>query len=211
MGSTGGRLVYLVRHGRTALNAEGRLRGRLDPPLDHVGLEQAMRLGLAFASLDKRPIRIAAGPLARTLETAAMIASSCGLAFDIEPRLVDRDYGPWTGESVADVRARFGTELADLPDAEPLEAITARTRAALDEQADYLSQGPVLLVAHDIVNKLLLHDLGPGLGPAHTIEQRTAGWNSIGLTDMGWHVLVVNGDADMLRNAPDQTSRCTEE
>jgi broad specificity phosphatase PhoE len=205
------RLVYLVRHGRTALNAEGRLRGRLDPGLDHVGLEQARRLGLAFASLAIRPIRITAGPLARTVETAATIASSCGLEFDVEPRLVDRDYGPWTGASVADVRARFGTELADLPDAEPLNAITARTRAVLEEQADYLSLGPAVLVAHDVVNKLLLHDLDRGLGPAHTIEQRTAGWNSIGLTDSGWHVLVVNGDADTLRNGPDQTSRRSDE
>ena len=29
--------VYLARHGRTALNAEGRLRGHLDPPLDDTG------------------------------------------------------------------------------------------------------------------------------------------------------------------------------
>lgn len=211
MRSTGGRLVYLVRHGRTALNAEGRLRGRLDPRLDRVGLEQTMRLGLAFASLERRPTRIIAGPLARTLETAAAIASACGLEFEVEPRLVDRDYGPWTGESVADVRARFGTELADLPDAEPVEAVTARARAVLDEAADYVSQGPVVLVAHDIVNKLLLHDLGPALGPAHTIEQQTAGWNSLRLTERGWGVLFVNGDADLLRNAADQTPSRAEE
>jgi probable phosphoglycerate mutase len=29
--------IFLVRHGRTALNAEGRFRGRLDPPLDDRG------------------------------------------------------------------------------------------------------------------------------------------------------------------------------
>ena len=33
--------VFLARHGRTALNAEGRLRGLSDPPLDDVGLAEA--------------------------------------------------------------------------------------------------------------------------------------------------------------------------
>ena len=33
-------LVYLARHGRTALNAEDRLRGLSDPPLDEVGLAE---------------------------------------------------------------------------------------------------------------------------------------------------------------------------
>ena len=35
-------VLILVRHGRTALNAQGRLQGRVDEPLDEVGLAQAM-------------------------------------------------------------------------------------------------------------------------------------------------------------------------
>ncbi|MGH2843820.1 MAG: histidine phosphatase family protein, partial [Solirubrobacteraceae bacterium] len=42
--------VFLVRHGRTALNAAGVLRGHLDPPLDDVGVEEAGRLGELFAT-----------------------------------------------------------------------------------------------------------------------------------------------------------------
>lgn len=41
--------VLLVRHGRTALNAQGRLRGLSDPPLDEVGLAEAARLAAALA------------------------------------------------------------------------------------------------------------------------------------------------------------------
>lgn len=111
------RVVYVVRHGRTALNAEGRLRGHLDPPLDEVGLEEVCELGEAFAALPVRPARVVSGPLQRTRQTAEAIAGLCGIEICIEPRLVDRDYGPWTGAPSVDVQARFGSALADLPGA----------------------------------------------------------------------------------------------
>lgn len=41
-------IVYLLRHGQTELNAAGRLRGRVDVPLDERGLKQAEALGLLF-------------------------------------------------------------------------------------------------------------------------------------------------------------------
>ena len=34
-------MLYLVRHGRTDANAKGLLQGRLDPPLDEIGIKQA--------------------------------------------------------------------------------------------------------------------------------------------------------------------------
>ena len=39
--------VYLARHGRTALNAGGRLRGLSNPPLDSVGEAEAQRLAIS--------------------------------------------------------------------------------------------------------------------------------------------------------------------
>ncbi len=41
-------IVFLVRHGRTPLNAAGVLRGRIDTPLDHVGRAEARALGDVF-------------------------------------------------------------------------------------------------------------------------------------------------------------------
>jgi broad specificity phosphatase PhoE len=42
--------VFLVRHGRTSLDAAGRLRSRLDPPLDEVGLGEAAAVAAGFGS-----------------------------------------------------------------------------------------------------------------------------------------------------------------
>jgi len=157
-GPTNG-LVYLVRHGRTALNADGRLRGHLDPPLDEVGLAEVADLAHAFASLVERPCRVVAGPLARTRQTAQAIADLCGLSIEVEPRLIDRDYGPWTGEVTTRLTARFGEALEELPEAESIEEVAARGREVLDEQRALLRHGPVVLVAHDAVNRLLLADI----------------------------------------------------
>ena len=50
--STGVRRVYLARHGQTALNADGRLRGLSDPPLDDVGLAEVARLAPDVVVMD---------------------------------------------------------------------------------------------------------------------------------------------------------------
>ncbi len=163
-------------------------------------------MGDAFAGLPMRPARIVSGPLTRTQETAAAIATPCGIDIAIEPRLVDRDYGLWTGHPAEELRARFGPGLADLPGAEPLEDVVERVRAVLDEQAAHLRHGPVVLVAHDVVNALLLRALDPGLCPPHHIAQRTACWNAIELASSGWRVRTVDGDAKALETLAAGTS-----
>jgi probable phosphoglycerate mutase len=184
--------LYLVRHGRTALNVDGRLRGRLDPPLDQEGQNQAHALGQGFAALPRPPRRVVAGPLLRTRQTAAAVARALGLEVLVDDRLVDRDYGPWTGQPGDDVRARFGEALVDLPHAEPIPAMVARARAALDAQLPYLTE-PVVLVAHDAVNSHLLAALDPSLGAGADIRQDTACWNRLERVDDGWWVAVLNG------------------
>jgi broad specificity phosphatase PhoE len=42
--------VFPARHGQTALNAQGRLRGLSDPPLDEVGTAEVTRLAEVLAS-----------------------------------------------------------------------------------------------------------------------------------------------------------------
>ncbi len=66
--------VYLVRHGQTALNAASVLRGRLDPPLDAVGLREARALGETFAGV--RLAAVVTSPLARARATGEPIAAS---------------------------------------------------------------------------------------------------------------------------------------
>lgn len=73
-------LLYLVRHGESTYNAEGRIQGQSDAPLSELGHRQTEAVAAALANL---PIEaVYASPLRRALETAQRIAEKhiCGAA-----------------------------------------------------------------------------------------------------------------------------------
>lgn len=120
--------VILVRHGQAALNAAGRLRGRLDPPLSAIGAQEVH--GLTNALIQWHPGRVVTGPLRRTLQTAELI----GLATTSEPvvdaDLQDRDYGVWAGHLKAEVLALWGC-LDNAPGVEPADEVRVRALRVL--------------------------------------------------------------------------------
>jgi broad specificity phosphatase PhoE len=174
--------VYLARHGRTALNAEGRLRGLSDPPLDEVGIAEAARLADALARRD--PTAIICSPLQRAVATAQAIGAAAGAPVTIDARLNDRDYGPMTGLRPDEVERRYGSvDLA--PGVEPLTALADRARHAFFELVAEFGPGPVVMVSHDAFNRALLAQLDPSLDH---VGQRTACWNQLSLVDDVWRV-----------------------
>lgn len=124
--------TYLVRHGQTALNAAGLLRGRLDPPLDPVGQRQAAALGDLFH--DVKLLVVITSPLRRATQTAQPIAVASGAPLVVDVNLLDRDYGPWAGTASTDVERRFGS-VDDAPGVEPLEQFEHRVVCAVAELA----------------------------------------------------------------------------
>ncbi len=182
--------VILVRHGQTALNAAGRLRGRLDPPLSATGVQEVRRL--AGALTQWRPGRVVTGPLRRTLQTAELI----GLATTNEPvvdaDLQDRDYGMWAGHLKTEVLALWGG-LDDAPGVEPADEVRIRALRALNNQIRFLSAQPIVLVSHDAIITQLLAELDPTLGSADAINQRTASFSTLAYEgDREWSVQQVN-------------------
>jgi broad specificity phosphatase PhoE len=127
--------VFLARHGRTALNAEGRLRGLSDPPLDEVGIAEVARLAEALAP--KHPTAVICSPLQRAVATAQAIGSASGAPVTVDARLNDRDHGPMTGHLRDEVEREYGS-VDRAPGVEPLTAVAARARQAfLELAADY--------------------------------------------------------------------------
>jgi probable phosphoglycerate mutase len=185
--------VYLVRHGRTAFNAAGVWRGRADVPLDEVGLSEAELLGRMFATM---PLAlVVTSPLARARATGMPIARSNGLAIEVDERLIDRDYGPFTGRSPLEAGFRPGQVVASAPGIEPVAAVVGRSTAALAAVAARLaSTSPPVgaVVAHDVVNRLALATLAPDLGSADDIPQRTGCWNQLEHSPAGWRAIVVD-------------------
>jgi len=174
--------VYLARHGRTAFNAEDRMRGLSDPPLDEVGIVEAQKLAAALA--DKKPIAVISSPLGRAVATAQEIATAAGAPAQVDMRLNDRDYGPHTGAKRAEVIARYGS-IDNAPGVEPKEAVRQRALAAFNELTDEYDGGPLVLVSHDAFNRALLAQLDTTLTDA---PQRTACWNQLDRINGVWRV-----------------------
>jgi probable phosphoglycerate mutase len=90
---------WLIRHGETAWNAERRLQGWRDVPLNDVGVEQARRLGehLRSGLFDHAVEVIVSSDLGRAYETARLAAGHFELPIASNPALRERSYGVYEG------------------------------------------------------------------------------------------------------------------
>jgi broad specificity phosphatase PhoE len=87
--------LLLVRHGETDWNAEGRLQGHTDRPLNPYGREQAKALAERVADDGIRAVY--ASDLSRARETAEIVGERLGLTVVIDPDLREKNWGSWEG------------------------------------------------------------------------------------------------------------------
>lgn len=178
-------VLYLLRHGRTRLNAAGLLRGHLDEPLDDVGRGEAAALAAAFATVAADVV--VSSPLQRTRDTAAAVAERLGLTVEVDTGLIDRDYGPWAGTSRDAVERRFGS-LDGASGVEPLADLDARVRRTIERLAG--GHDVVIAVTHDAVLRSALPLDPDRVGCRDELPQPTGCWNRLD-TDGSWNVRVV--------------------
>jgi probable phosphoglycerate mutase len=102
--------ILLIRHGETAWNAERRLQGHLDIPLNPEGQRQA---GLLAAALAGEPLDVlVSSDLMRARQTAQAIAGLRGMPLQIDPGLRERCYGGFEGLLYSEIEQRFPREFA---------------------------------------------------------------------------------------------------
>jgi glucosyl-3-phosphoglycerate phosphatase len=182
-------LVYLARHGQTALNESGVLRGLLDPPLDETGRRQAAELGEALGR--RQPSLVVASPLRRARETAQPVADHAGLAVVTDDCVLDRDYGPWAGIPKDRVVSQWGSVDA-APGVEPRSAVRRRAVHGLMALAQRQPATAVVVVSHDAVNREVLATLDPNLGDPDGIPQANGCFNILRWDTGSMVVLSVN-------------------
>ncbi|GAB2790299.1 bifunctional RNase H/acid phosphatase [Streptomyces chlorus] len=156
----------LLRHGETPLTPQKRFSGSGggDPSLSDVGREQAERVAAGLARRGTIQA-IVASPLARTRETAGVVAARLGLDVTVDDGLRETDFGAWEGLTFAEVRERHPEDLnawLSSPDAEPTGggesfADTATRIAATRDRLTAAYAGrTVLLVTHVTPIKTLI-------------------------------------------------------
>lgn len=142
-------MLILVRHGRTAANAAGQMQGRVDNPLDEVGIEQAEAIAAALGPVD----RVITSPLLRAHETASHIAARSGTEVVSDDRWLELDFGIYDGLPIRDVPVsvweRWRTDADWAPEGgESLAQLRARTFEACDELATASAGDSTVVVSH---------------------------------------------------------------
>ena len=109
-----------------------------------------------------------------------------------DQRLVDRDYGPWTGAAKESVVDQWSS-VDDAPGVEPASAILARAVTGLAAAVGRCRGGTtVVAVSHDAVNRQVLAAFRPDLGDPGSIPQDNGCFNTLEWRDGNWVVRAVN-------------------
>ena len=107
-------VIYYIRHGETSWNAQGRLQGTQDVPLNDLGRRQAAHAGNVLANLltrdgrDKATLPFVASPLQRARATMELVRGALKLpteAYALDDRLREIGYGVWEGSTLAEMQA----------------------------------------------------------------------------------------------------------
>ena len=110
--------IYLVRHGESEWNREGRIQGQFNSPLTEFGVAQAKAISSFLSDhLSYDQIQIYSSPLGRAQQTAEIIAEGINQpvkSIIIEPRLNDFNLGEIAGTYGWDKVAELYPELAHL-------------------------------------------------------------------------------------------------
>ena len=102
--------IYLMRHGETEWNAQGRIQGAPDSPLTERGKRQAQIMGLVLKrKLAGAIIPLFCSPLGRTRQTLEIVCATAGLDAGVcvfDERLRELSWGEWDGMTRAEIEAR---------------------------------------------------------------------------------------------------------
>ncbi len=139
-------MIYVVRHGQTDWNKEGKVQSRADIPLNETGREQAreIREQLKNVVFDG----VYSSELCRAIETAEIISGSKNVIRD--ERLSEVDNGKFEGVEVSEmVRIRLSPDFDPAEyGTESRESIRERVFSFLDEIVPGYIGKNLLIVSH---------------------------------------------------------------
>ncbi len=157
-------ILYLLRHGETEFNVEGRYQGQRDSALTPRGRDQARAHGALLETLIVEPEawRVVASPLGRTMATARIVCAELGLpdgAIETDDRLKEMAFGAWEGLTLAEIQAShpeaWAARCAERwhyrrPGGESFALVAARVGAFLRD-----IQGDTIVVGHGAAGRVL--------------------------------------------------------
>jgi len=161
--------IFVLRHGETEWNAQGRMQGALNSPLTERGRAQARQQGDILSEFDLTGFDVICSPQARAFETAAIALAGQVNRIRTDEGLREIGVGLWAGKLRSELSA--GQDLIEGPDGalalyeqapegEGFAALEQRCRAFLDQL-----NGPSVLITHGITSRML-RCVATGVGPS---------------------------------------------
>ncbi len=100
--------IFALRHGATEWNSQKRLQGHQDIELSQSGIEQLNALAIP----SELPPRLwYSSPLKRATQSAELLGIT---DYQIEPRLIEMNWGEWEGQRLPDLRLRLGSTMQEM-------------------------------------------------------------------------------------------------
>jgi broad specificity phosphatase PhoE len=161
--------VYLIRHGETDWNRNGRWQGQTDVPLNAAGLAQAEILARRLAA--RRFDSLYSSDLQRAAQTAEIVGRAIGLRAALTPALREIDLGRWSGHTRMEIAQLFPEDWRRLETDEDIArgggetfaAFQGRLTAWLDGAARREAGRSLCAVTHGgCIRAVLLHACGLG-------------------------------------------------
>lgn len=207
--------LCLVRHGETAWNAERRLQGHLDIPLNETGNVQAQATAsrLATHTFDV----VYCSDLIRARQTAEAAGAALGLEVELDSGLRERHYGAFQGltydeaaQTYPEAYQRFHSREPDFSfpgEGESLRAFAERIAATLGTIVARHAGRQILIVTHggvlDIAHRLAT---GKALDAHRDFGIPNAALNWIAHDAAGWRLLRWADQEHLTDNARDELS-----
>jgi probable phosphoglycerate mutase len=223
-------ILYLIRHGETDWNLEGRWQGHADVPLNAIGRRQAELVAGRLREEGPRFDAIYSSDLSRAFQTAWTIGAALGVAVQLFPPLREIDLGTWSGLTRDDILERYPVEFALLEQGQDIPRGGAETRSALSKRVveavrALVAQHPgqtLALVGHGGSLKALLYSVADAAQQVALDAQHMGntaisiitcdddGWRIVGLNDMA-HLEQPGQPAELASAPPDDAERPTYE
>ncbi len=186
----------VVRHGETAWNAEGRIQGQLDSPLNEEGLAQALLVGDRLAR--EHFSHLYSSDLGRALQTVQPIADHSNRPVLTDGRLRERNLGMFQGLTGIECERRFPEHYARfrarepdhvIPGGESARQVYERVSAAFTALAREHAGARLVVVTHGgVLDALYRFVQGVPLDRPRDFPIFNASLNAVRCTDARWSV-----------------------
>lgn len=144
--------IWLIRHGETEWSLSGQHTGRTDIPLTDNGRLQAQALTPVLA---RQPFDLVlCSPLTRAQDTCKL--AGLGAQMELEPRLLEWNYGIYEGRKTQDIRQdvpNWSVWDSPMPEGEDAAAIQQRAESLIDRLL--ATEGRIALFAHAHILRVL--------------------------------------------------------